>query len=115
VKVDAQKIEILCTEPVALSTRSQDRLRQVQRFAYPMVTQSYQPLLGSQGKLLDYFLEMAEHALTHSLSLHVWFEEDSAQSRLFGCDPRDCRALVALAVTHEPVPAPEAAPLLDEQ
>lgn len=115
VRVDAQRVEILCTEAVVLGGRSQDRFREVLRFAYPMVAQSYQPLLGSQGKLLDYFLEMAQHALTHSLALQVWFEEDSAQSRLFGCDPRDCRALVALAITREPPAAPaEATPATDE-
>jgi hypothetical protein len=104
VRVDNQKIEILCAEPVVLSDRSQDRFREVQRFAYPMVAQSYQPQLGSQGKLLDYFLDMAQRAVTHSLQLHVWFDDDHTQPSLYGCDPHDCRGIVALAITHAPAP-----------
>lgn len=106
IRVDAQRIEVLCSEPVVLSARSTDRFREVLRFAYPMIAQSYQPQLGSQGKLLDYYLDMAQRALTHSFALHVWFEDDSAQSRLFGCDPRDCRAIVALAIAHPSAVAP---------
>lgn len=101
VKVDEQKIEIVCAEPILLSDRSQDRFREVDRFAYPMVSRNFQPLLGSQVKLLDYFLDVAQSAVIHERQLHIWFETDYAVSADFGCDPVNCRQLTALALTRE--------------
>ncbi len=109
VRVDEQRIEILCAEPIVLNERSQDRFRQVDRFAFPMISQSFQPQLGSQVKLLDYYLEVAQNAIVHSRMLHVWFDTDHALSRIYGCNPENCRALVGLALTHAPaVAAPPA-------
>lgn len=106
VRVDKQRIEVLCAEPLVLNERSQDRFRQVDRFAYPMISQDFQPQLGSQVKLLDYYLEVAQSAVLHSRRLHVWFDTDFSLSRLYGCDPENCRPIVGLALTHAPVVAP---------
>ncbi len=102
VKVDLQKIEILCAEPIVLNDRSQDRFREVHRFAYPMVSQNFQPLLGSQGNLLEYFLDVAQNAVIHQRRLHVWFEADLGTASSYGCDPLDCREFSSLALTREP-------------
>ena len=108
VKVDEKRIEILCAEPMVLSDRSTDRFRQVERVAFPMISQNFEPQFGSQVKLLDYYLEVAQNALLHSRTLHVWFESDFSRSQIYGCDPTNCREIVALALTHEPIPAPVA-------
>jgi hypothetical protein len=113
VRVDEQRIEILCAEPIVLNERSQDRFREVDRFAYPMISQSFQPQLGSQGKLLDYYLDVAQNAVIHSRLLHVWFDTDYSRSGLFGCDPENCRPLVGLALTHAPAVAPPQAVTLE--
>jgi len=105
VKVDERRIEILCAEPVLLSDRSTDRFRQVDRIAFPMISQNFQPQFGSQVKLLDYYLDVAQNALLHSRTLHVWFETDYSTSQSYGCDPTNCREIVALALTHEPIGA----------
>ncbi|MDH3404113.1 MAG: hypothetical protein OES32_16100 [Acidobacteriota bacterium] len=106
VRVDEQRIEILCAEPIILDERSQDRFRRVDRFSYPMISQSFQPQLGSQVKLLDYYLDVAQNAVLHSRVLHVWFDTDHSLSPLYGCDPENCRALVGLALTHAPAVVP---------
>jgi len=106
VKVDEKRIEILCAEPMVLSDRAQDRFRQVERVSFPMVSQNYQPQFGSQVKLLDYYLDLAQTALVHQRTLHVWFESDYTRSQIYGCDPTNCREIVALAITHEAAPAP---------
>jgi hypothetical protein len=113
VRVDEQKIEILCADTVVLNDRSQDRFREVERFAYPMVSQNFQPQLGSQVKLLDYYLEMAQNAVVNSRLLHVWFDSDHSRSQMYGCAPTNCRAIVALAITYEPIPAAPVAPEID--
>ena len=118
VKIDLQKMEILCADSFVLSDRSQDRFREVSSFAFPLVTQNFQPQLGSQFKLLDYYLDLAETALVNGRLLHVWFETDFSRSRSYGCDPLSCREIVALAVTHAPAvapPEPSAAPAGGEQ
>ena len=116
VRVDKQRIEILCAEPLVLNERSQDPFRQVDRFAYPMISQDFQPQLGSQVKLLDYYLEVAQSAVIYSRRLHVWFDTDYSLSRLFGCDPENCRPIVGLALTHAPAVAPpQAAAATDDQ
>lgn len=108
VRIDEQRLEILCAEPMVLNDRSQDRFRQVERVAFPMVTQNLQPQLGSQFKLLDFYLEVAQTALVHGRTLHVWFESDFSRSQLYGCDPVNCRELVGLAITHERAASPTA-------
>ncbi|MCZ6727157.1 MAG: hypothetical protein O7A98_07345 [Acidobacteria bacterium] len=115
VRVDERRIEIWCAEPVVLNERSRDRFRVVQRFAFPMVSQNFQPQFGSQVKLLDYYLEVAQNALLNSRRLHIWFESGYSLSQNYGCDPTDCREIVALAITNEPaVTPPESAPLADQ-
>jgi len=109
VRVDEQRMEIVCADPFLLNDRAKDRFREVQRFAFPIITQNLQPQLGSQAKLLDYYLELAREAVVHSRVLHVWFDTDYSLSQLYGCDPTNCRAIVALAITHEPVVASPAA------
>jgi hypothetical protein len=106
VKVDEKRIEILCAEPMVLNDRAQDRFRQVERIAFPMISQNFQPQFGSQVKLLDYYLDLAETALVHRQTLHVWFESDYSRSQIYGCDPTNCREIVALALTHEAAPEP---------
>ncbi len=106
VRVDEQRIEILCADALVLNERTQDRFRQVDRFAFPMISQSFQPQFGSQVKLLDYYLDLAQNAVLHSRVLHVWFDTDHSSSGLYGCDPEKCRAIVALALTHAPALAP---------
>jgi len=106
VKVDERSIEILCADPMVLNERASDRFRQVERVAFPMISQNFQPQFGSQVKLLDYYLEVAQNALLHSRTLHVWFETDYTRSQAYGCDPVNCREIVALALTHERVTAP---------
>ena len=108
VKVDERSIEILCAEPMVLNDRSSDRFRQVERVAFPMISQNFQPQYGSQVKLLDYYLEVAQNALLHSRTLHVWFQTDYSRSQSYGCDPTNCREIVALALTHERAVAPVA-------
>ena len=115
IRVDDRKIEIWCAEPVVLNQRSRDRFRVVQRFAFPMVSQNFQPQFGSQVKLLDYYLEVAQNALLQSRRLHVWFETDYSLSQTYGCDPTDCREIVGLAVTNEPAVAPPESTTLGEQ
>ena len=61
-------------------------------------------------KLLDSSLEVARNALLHSRTLHVWFQTDYSRSQSYGCDPINCREIVALALTHERAVAPVATP-----
>ncbi len=101
VKVDYQKIEIVCTEAIVLSERAQDRFREIDRFAFPMISQNFQPLLGRQGELLDYFLEVAQNAVIHERTLHIWFDDDFGKGASYGCEPTNCREITALALTRE--------------
>jgi len=100
VKLDEQRMEIWCADALLLNNRPQDRFREVRKFAFPTVQQNLVPQLGSQGKLLDYYLDLAQNAVMSSRKLHIWFETDYLKSETYGCDPEECRAIVALAITH---------------
>ena len=108
VRVGENRIEILCAEPMVLGDQARDRFSRVERVAFPMISWDFKPQFGSQVKLLDYYLEVAQNALLHSRQLHVWFETDYSKSQVYGCDPTNCREIVALALTHAPATAPVA-------
>ena len=111
VRLDEQKMEIWCLTPLVLDSPLQDRFKEVRRFAFPTVQQNLRPQLGSQFKMLDYYLDIAQRAVISSRKLHVWFETDYFQSQGFGCDPTDCRAIVGLAITN----LPDVPPLASEE
>jgi len=113
VRMDEQKMEIWCTDPLLLNSRSQDRFKEVRRFAFPTIQQNLSPQLGSQFKMLDYYLDIAQRAVTSSRKLHIWFETDYLRSQAFGCEPTDCRAIVGLAITHLPAAPPQSLPEAD--
>lgn len=99
VLVAEQRIEVVCRESSTLADRGRESETAVARFAYPLISQSYQPQFGSQVYLVDYFLDQLRTGLLHDRKLRLWFETSVGSNLVWGCDPADCRALVAIALT----------------
>lgn len=99
VLVAEKRIEVICRESAALGDRGREAETAVASFAYPLISQSYQPQFGSQVYLVDYFLDQLRTALLHDRKVRLWFETDIGTNPLWGCDPGLCRALVAVALT----------------
>ncbi|MEZ5333013.1 MAG: hypothetical protein R2991_13395 [Thermoanaerobaculia bacterium] len=110
VRLDEDRLEVTCFETAELGDSGRDREREVGVFAYPMLSQSFEPLLGSQVHLVTYTLDMLQTALVHRRQLRIWFDTDTGRQLQFGCDPTTCRTLVAVAITDRPSRAPESTP-----
>lgn len=110
VRLDEDRIEVTCLETATLGDTGRDRERQVGRFAYPLLSLSFEPLLGSQVHLPTYTLDLLQTALVHGRKLRIWFDTDASSPLRFGCDPSSCRTIVALAVTALPAERPAAPP-----
>lgn len=108
VRLDEDRIEVACLETATLGDSGRDREREVGRFAYPLLSQSFEPLLGSQVHLATYTLDMLQTAVVHGRKLRIWFDTDAASTPRFGCDPASCRTLVAVAITALPAEVPAA-------
>lgn len=106
VLVTEQRIEVVCREEAALGDRGREAETTIARFAYPLISQSYQPQFGSQVYLVDYFLEQLRTGLLDDRKVRLWFETDPGANLLWGCDLTACRALVAVALTDIPRTAP---------
>ncbi len=102
VLVADQRIEVICREATALGDRGRLSEVGVGRFAYPLISQSYQPQLGNQPNLSTYYLDQLQAALVHDRKVRIWFETELGTNTLWGCDPAACRALVACALTDQP-------------
>jgi len=108
VRLDEDRVEVTCLESATLGDTGRDRESEVGRFAYPLLSQSFEPMLGSQVHLVTYTLDMLQTALVHRRKLRIWFDTDASRLQQFGCDPAACRTLVAVALTVEPAEAPQA-------
>jgi hypothetical protein len=99
VLVTEKRIEVICRESATLADRGRESETAIANFAYPLISQSYQPQFGSQVYLVDYFLDQLRTALLHDRKVRLWFETDVGTNPLWGCEPARCRALVAVALT----------------
>ncbi len=107
VLVTETRIEVVCRESAALAESGRESETTIARFAYPLISQSYQPQFGSQVYLVDYFLDQVRTGLLDDRKLRLWFETDVGTNSLWGCEPAACRALVAVALTDLPRSAPQ--------
>lgn len=110
VRLDEDRVEVACVETAPLGDSGRDREREVGTFAYPLLSQSFEPMLGSQVHLVTYTLDMLQTALVHRRQLRIWFDTDSSRQLQFGCDPATCRTIVAVAITDRPSLAPTTTP-----
>lgn len=101
VTVNAQRLEVECREVAVLSDKGHDPGNEVGRFAYAMVPQAYQPLLGSQPQLLEYYLEILQTALVHGRRVRISFDSDPGRAAMFGCGPVGCREILGLTLLSE--------------
>lgn len=110
IRLDQDRIEVACLETTTLGDTGRDREREVGRFAYPLLSQSFEPLLGSQVHLVTYTLDMLQTALVHHRKVRIWFDTDIGRLQQFGCDPAACRSIVAVAITDLPSGPPSGSP-----